>query len=41
MISSRNYDPDYADDLALFANIPAQTESILDSLEQATEAIGF
>ena len=32
---------DYTEDLALLANIPAQGESLLHSLEQTAEAIGF
>ena len=34
-------DTDYADDLALLANIPAQAESLLHSLEQAAESINL
>ena len=32
---------DYADDIALLANIPAQAESLLHGLEQAAAGIGF
>ena len=32
---------DYADDIALLANAPAQTETLLHSLERATADIGF
>ena len=32
---------DNADDLALFANTPAQTEFMLQSLEQAARFIGL
>ena len=35
MISCRNYNKDYADDLALLANTVAQAESLLYSLKQA------
>ena len=38
MISSRNHNK-YADDLALLANTPAQTESLLRCLEQAARGI--
>ena len=34
-------DTDYADDTALQANAPAQTESPLHSLERAAAGIGF
>ena len=34
-------DTDYADDLALLANIPAQVESLLHSLEQVARSIGL
>ena len=34
-------DTDYADDLALLANIPAQTESLLHNPEQAAGGIGL
>ena len=34
-------DADYADDIALLANIPAQAETLLHSLEQAAAGIGF
>ena len=34
-------DADYADDLALLENIPAQVEFSLHSLEQAAEGTGF
>ena len=32
---------DYADDIALLANIPARTESLLHSLERAAGGIGL
>ena len=32
---------DYADDIALLANTPAQAESLLHSLEQASAGIGL
>ena len=32
---------DYSDDLVLLANIPAQVESVLYSLDQATRSIGL
>ena len=41
MVSQRNYDIDYANDLALLANTPIQTESLLYSLGQAAEDIGL
>ena len=34
-------DADYVDDIALLANTPTQAESLLHSLEQATEGIDF
>ena len=34
-------DADYADDIAFQANIPAQAESLLHSLEQAAGGIGL
>ena len=34
-------DADYADDIALLANTPAQAETLLHSLEQAAAGIGF
>ena len=34
-------DADYADDIALLANAPAQAETLLHSLEQATTDIGL
>ena len=34
-------DADYSDDLALLANIPAQAESLLHRLEQASRGIGL
>ena len=34
-------DADYADDIALLANIPTQSESLLHSLEGAAGGIGF
>ena len=34
-------DADYADDIVLLANSPAQAESLLHSLEQAADSIGF
>ena len=34
-------DKDYADDIALLANTPAQTETLLHSLEQAAAGIGL
>ena len=34
-------DADYANDIVLLANSPAQTESLLHSLEQATGGIGL
>ena len=34
-------DADYADDIALLANAPAQAETLLHSLERATAGIGF
>ena len=34
-------DADYADDLALLADIPAQAESLLHSLEEAAKNIGL
>ena len=34
-------DADYADDIALLANEPAQAETLLHSLERATASIGF
>ena len=34
-------DADYADDIALLANTPAQAESLLHSLERAASGIGF
>ena len=34
-------DADYADDITLLANTPAQAESLLDSLEQAAGDIGL
>ena len=34
-------DPDYADDIALLANIPTQAESLLHSLERAAAGIGL
>ena len=34
-------DADYADDLALLKNTPVQNESLLNSLEQTVECIGF
>ena len=34
-------DADYADDIALLANTPAQAESLLHSLEQAASSIGL
>ena len=34
-------DMDYADDIALLANIPAQPETLLHSLERAAAGIGF
>ena len=33
-------DADYADDIALLANTPAQVESLLDSLEKAVASLG-
>ena len=34
-------DTDYADDIALLANTPAQVESLLHSLERAAAGIGL
>ena len=34
-------DANYADDIGLLANIPAQAESLLHSLEQASGGIGL
>ena len=34
-------DVDYADDIALLANTPAQAETLLHSLEQAAGGIGL
>ena len=34
-------DTDYADDIALLANAPTQTETLLHSLEQAAAGIGI
>ena len=34
-------DADYADDIALLANIPAQAENLLHSLERADAGIGL
>ena len=34
-------DADYADDIALLANAPAQAETLLHSLEQAAAGIGL
>ena len=34
-------DPDYSDDIALLANTPTQSKSLLDSLEQAIRSIGL
>ena len=34
-------DADYADDIALLENAPTQTESLLQSLEQAAGGIGL
>ena len=34
-------DADYADDIALLANISAQTDSLLHSLEKAAGGIGL
>ena len=34
-------DADYADDIALLANTPAQAESLLHSLERAASGIGL
>ena len=34
-------DADYADDIALLANTPAQTETLLHSLERAAAGIGL
>ena len=34
-------DVDYADDIALLANTPAQAESLLHSLERAVAGIGL
>ena len=34
-------DADYADDIALLVNTPAQAETLLHSLERATSGIGF
>ena len=34
-------DADYADDLVLLANTPAQAESLLYSKKQTTKSIGF
>ena len=39
--SHRNYDWDYADDLALIATTPAQAKPQLHSLEQVCGGIGF
>ena len=40
MISPENMtDPDYADDLALLSNIPAEVESHLQHLKQAVRGI--
>ena len=47
VLRSRRYpawtitDADYADDIALLPNIPAQAESLLHSLEQAAGDIGL
>ena len=37
----KQLDPDYADDIALLANIPAQAETLLYSLEWAAAGIGL
>ena len=34
-------DADYTDDIAILANTPNQAETLLHSLERATEGIGF
>ena len=34
-------DADYTDDIVLLANVPAQAETLLHSLEQAAAGIGF
>ena len=34
-------DADYADDIAILANAPAQAETLLHTLERATAGIGF
>ena len=34
-------DADYADDITLLANTPAQAESLLHSLERVAASIGF
>ena len=39
MLKKTITDADYADDLALLANIPTQAESLLHSLEQAIGGI--
>ena len=39
--AQNNTDADYADDIALLANSPAQAESLLDILEQAAVGIGL
>ena len=40
-ISYRNYDANYADDLVLLANTPAQAESLLYCLEPPARGIGL
>ena len=39
--SQKITDADYANDIALLANTPAQGETLLDSLERATDGIGL
>ena len=39
MIFCKNYNVDYADDLAFLANMPAQVESLMHCLEQAARGI--
>ena len=42
MIPNKNItDSDYADDIALLANTPAQTETLLHSMEWVADGIGL